>query len=173
MHPTDLLLALQDEGLLTWPIDFEAQEPSEEDAADTLGYWFDGKDWRAGGQSFIQFGQDGTGSLFCLWMYPGLEGEPPVVFFGSEGEVGLIAANVADFTRRLCSGLVWDGYDGSWVPVDEGEIEDDDEDALDLQALRARAQEVLGVWGKGVDMKMQEAIAKQPDFKGWVAGVLG
>ncbi|QES47938.1 SMI1/KNR4 family protein [Streptomyces venezuelae] len=52
-------------------------------------------------------GQDGSGGLAALWMArPGRPlAEQPVVFMGSEGESGLVAANLSDLLWVLADGF--------------------------------------------------------------------
>ncbi|MCL1038088.1 SMI1/KNR4 family protein [Shewanella corallii] len=59
------------------------------------------------GDQFLIFGQDGSGGYAAFWLVnpdqPVLE--QPVVFFGSEGEAGLIAANFYDYVWLLANGI--------------------------------------------------------------------
>lgn len=54
---------------------------------------------------YLIFGQDGTGGYAAIW--PVREGknliEQPVVFFGSEGELGIVASNFSDYLWLLAS----------------------------------------------------------------------
>ena len=86
-------------------IDFEPYQEftSRGDVQD----WF--KVW-TGNQSsecddYLIFGQDGTGGYAAIW--PVREGksllEQPVVFFGSEGELGVIASNFSDYLWLLAN----------------------------------------------------------------------
>lgn len=57
------------------------------------------------------FGQDGTGGYAAFWLVrPDAElTEQPVVFFGSEGELGLIAPDLAGYLWLLAGG--WGPYE--------------------------------------------------------------
>lgn len=59
------------------------------------------------GSEFRVFGQDGTGGLAMFWTVR--EGadlvDQPVVFFGSEGAVGVVARDLAAFLWLLADGL--------------------------------------------------------------------
>lgn len=59
------------------------------------------------GKEFRIFGQDGSGGYAALWLVR--QGSPvleqPVVFFGSEGELGVVASNVHDYLWLLAGGL--------------------------------------------------------------------
>ena len=62
---------------------------------------------------FWGFAVDGAGGEYVLRYSPELEGEPPVVFLGSEGEIKMLAANMEDFLNRIadditfCAGWIW------------------------------------------------------------------
>ena len=99
--------ALCEKEIISWPIDYEPYHPTNEELSETLGHWFGSDKWSKSGDSFLQIGQDGAGSLFCLWFYPVLKEEPPVVFLGSEGESSLVASDTSDFIRQLSSGKLF------------------------------------------------------------------
>ena len=94
------------------------------DYADGAGYDFEPyteflpesetRDWmriwsqdRADGSQFLVFGQDGTGGYAAIWrVRPASELlEQPVVFFGSEGAVGMVARNFAEYLWLLAGGI--------------------------------------------------------------------
>ena len=56
---------------------------------------------------FRVFGQDGTGGLAAFWLVRRDEAllEQPVVFFGSEGELGVVAASFGDYLWLLAMGM--------------------------------------------------------------------
>jgi hypothetical protein len=70
--------------------------------------WF--KAWtgnpNADGSKFWIFGQDGTGGYAAIWNTIEENGllEQPIVFLGSEGELGVIAQNFSDYLWLLASG---------------------------------------------------------------------
>ncbi|ANS63189.1 hypothetical protein SLINC_0965 [Streptomyces lincolnensis] len=88
-------------------VDFEPYDAfdSAEETTDWLRQWTGNHD--ADGQAYRVFGQDGTGGLAALWCVRA--GRPlveqPVVFLGSEGERGVVAANLSDFLWLLADGL--------------------------------------------------------------------
>lgn len=103
-------------------IDFEPYEEFLSD--DETVHWF--KAW-TGNKSIektdlLVFGQDGTGGLAAIWNIapdsPILE--QPVVFFGSEGELGVIAKSFYDYLWLLASGH--GPYEAVTYPDDETEI---------------------------------------------------
>lgn len=88
-------------------IDFEpySEFMSAEDTQAWIRAWtgndsLDGKEYRV-------FGQDGTGGYAAFWMTRA--GKPlleqPIVFFGSEGEVGVVATCFADYLWLLAGGV--------------------------------------------------------------------
>jgi hypothetical protein len=70
--------------------------------------WF--KAWtgnnNADGSNFWIFGQDGTGGYVAIWNTQEDKDllEQPIVFLGSEGELGVIAQNFSDYLWLLASG---------------------------------------------------------------------
>jgi len=87
-------------------IDFEPYDallPPEENAM-WIRAWTgdDGID----GAEYRVFGQDGTGGYAALWVVrpDAALSEQPVVFFGSEGELGVVARNVDDYLWLLAGG---------------------------------------------------------------------
>lgn len=88
-------------------VDFEPYDEflSAEDTADWIRAWtgnpeLDGAEYRV-------FGQDGTGGYAALWLIR--DGQPltaqPVVFFGSEGELGVVARDLGDYLWVLAGGF--------------------------------------------------------------------
>jgi hypothetical protein len=92
---------------------YEFHNLSKEKTGSEMDHWLDSKKWRDSDSALIQFGQDGTGGMFCLWFYSGLVGEPAVACFGSEGTAINVADNITEFAKRLSLGD--DLYlDGVW-----------------------------------------------------------
>jgi hypothetical protein len=71
------------------------------------------------GDAFKIFGQDGSGGYAAFWMVrPGKPvTEQPVVFFGSEGELGVVAADFNDYLWLLAGGV--GPYEAVAYPDDE------------------------------------------------------
>ncbi len=86
-------------------IDFEPYQQfmSQEEQAEWLVAWTGNKNARL---QLLIFGQDGTGGYAAIW--PVNEGKPildqPIVFMGSEGQVGVVAACFSDYLWLLASG---------------------------------------------------------------------
>ncbi|CAM5688043.1 SMI1/KNR4 family protein OS=Streptomyces canus OX=58343 GN=AQI96_38090 PE=4 SV=1 [Streptomyces canus] len=88
-------------------VDFEPYDAfdSAEETTDWLRHWTGNH--QLDGDAYRVFGQDGTVGLAALWcVRPGQPlVEQPVVFLGSEGERGVVAANLSDFLWVLADGL--------------------------------------------------------------------
>lgn len=88
-------------------IDFEPYQEflSPEDNASWIQSWTGNKSLN--GSEYRIFGQDGTGGYVAFWNVrkkkPLLE--QPVVFFGSEGEIGIIAKDFYDYLWLLAGGF--------------------------------------------------------------------
>jgi hypothetical protein len=76
-----------------------------------------GEEWSTGGpkawtrnpdaeREFAVFGYDGSGGMVAFWLVnPGAIVNQPVVLLGSEGEVGVVASDLADFLYLLAGGV--------------------------------------------------------------------
>lgn len=88
-------------------IDYEpyAEFLSAKEATDWIRSWTGNGE--LDGDAFRVFGQDGAGGLVALWLIrPGRAlVDQPVVFFGSEGELGVLATELAGFLWLLADGL--------------------------------------------------------------------
>jgi hypothetical protein len=101
-------------------IDFEPYQ--EFMAREEVQDWF--KAWTGNPNAicddYLIFGQDGTGGYAAIW--PIQEGktllEQPIVFFGSEGELGVVASNFADYLWVLAGNL--GPYEAIAYPDNEG-----------------------------------------------------
>jgi hypothetical protein len=88
-------------------IDYEPYD--EFDSAEETTGWI--RAWTGNdeldGDAFRVFGQDGTGGLAAFWLVR--PDEPlvrqPVVFFGSEGETGVVATGLGEFLWLLAGGV--------------------------------------------------------------------
>lgn len=90
---------------------------------DTL-FWF--RAWTGNNEieqtNSLVFGQDGTGGYAAIWnIVPNVPLlEQPIVFFGSEGELGVVAKNFHDYLWLLASGH--GAYEAIAYPDDETPI---------------------------------------------------
>lgn len=88
-------------------IDFEPYRKflSGEEATDWLRSWTGNRSVSA--DNYRIFGQDGSGGLAAIWTArpdkPLLE--QPIVFFGSEGELGVVASCFGDYLWLLAQGV--------------------------------------------------------------------
>ncbi|WP_176732554.1 SMI1/KNR4 family protein [Streptomyces sp. MnatMP-M17] len=78
---------------------------SAEETTEWLRAWT--RNGEVDGDEFRVFGQDGTGGYAAIWLTrPDRPlADQPVVFLGSEGEAGVIAADLAGFLWLLADGL--------------------------------------------------------------------
>jgi len=87
-------------------IDFEPYETflSAEETGDWFQAWTGNSD--VDGDSFLIFGQDGTGGYAAFWRVRDNEDllAQPIIFLGSEGELGIVSQNFSDYLWLLASG---------------------------------------------------------------------
>jgi hypothetical protein len=59
------------------------------------------------GHEYRVFGQDGSGGYAAFWCVRAEQAilEQPIVFFGSEGDLGIVASNFADYLWLLAGGI--------------------------------------------------------------------
>ncbi len=107
-------------------IDFEPHPrfQSADDNAVWLRAWTGNE--RVTGAEYRVFGQDGTGGYAALWLVrPGADLlDQPIVFFGSEGELSVVASRFADYLWLLAAGVgpyeaTCYGADGARAPQPE------------------------------------------------------
>lgn len=88
-------------------IDFEPYQElqSAEDNIEWIRAWTGNLELT--GAEYRVFGQDGTGGYAAFWLVrPGAPLlEQPIVFFGSEGELGVVAARFTDYLWLLAGGI--------------------------------------------------------------------
>ncbi|VVO86191.1 hypothetical protein [Pseudomonas silesiensis] len=148
-----------------WPHDFEFSETSDDELTEAFGYWFGGHRWANSGDTFVQFGRDGTGSMFLLWYYPDLNAPPPVVLLGSEGERCLMATDIDDFIRQLGSGQLF--FNETWSEPLPNEI-----DEMDWCELRRTIHEKYGLGDEPPEKIAEKARLTHPDFPRWVESMI-
>lgn len=108
------------------------------------------------GSEYRIFGQDGTGGLVAIWVTRPDVGllEQPVVFFGSEGEVGVVAYDFADYLWLLAAGI------GPMEAVEYGA----DGDAKPNASLMTLAQENAAAAKKTAAEVLERARNAYPTF---------
>ncbi len=88
-------------------IDFEPYQElqSAEDNASWIRAWTGNRE--LDGAEYRVFGQDGTGGYAAFWLIrPGAALlDQPIVFFGSEGELGVVASSFVDYLWLLGGGI--------------------------------------------------------------------
>jgi hypothetical protein len=88
-------------------IDFEPYSKflSAKDTREWIQAWTGNK--TLDGADYKVFGQDGTGGYAVIWLvHPSQDLlEQPIVFFGSEGELGVVAVSFAEYLWLLAAGL--------------------------------------------------------------------
>ena len=88
-------------------IDFEPYQKflSNKETDDWLRSWTGNQSVDAG--CYKVFGQDGTGGLAAIWTVQSGRSllEQPIVFFGSEGELGVVASCFDDYAWLLAQGV--------------------------------------------------------------------
>lgn len=140
-------------------MDYEAYDEFEsaEDTTSWLRSWTGNDD--LDGDAFRVFAQDGTGGQVASWRArPGRPlAEQPVVFFGSEGEVGVVAASLGEFLWLLAGGV------GPMEVVQFGS-----ERGVPHDGLRAIAEEHSGIEPRTPAEVLAAARAEFPDFAGTV-----
>lgn len=144
--------------------EFELGNPDESDS--NLGSWLGAlpKD----GSRVVVFAQDGTGSLFGVWLRPehaDVE-TAPVIYLGSEGETAVLAKDPRAFIELLGSAMTFDGHAGTFFSMDD----DEDEEIGELRKRAASfAKRTLGLakLRKPAVIKA-EAEAAYPGLQAWV-----
>jgi hypothetical protein len=87
-------------------VDFEPYPEfiSPEDNANWIRAWTGNSD--LDGSEYRVFGQDGTGGYAAIWLArDGDLAEQPIVFFGSEGELGIVARHLGDYLWLIAGGF--------------------------------------------------------------------
>ncbi|MDX8049616.1 hypothetical protein SK571_09520 [Lentzea sp. BCCO 10_0798] len=149
-----------------WEYDEKADEPSPgnidyepydefEPAGDTTDWirsWTGNKD--LDGTEVRLFGKDGSGGLAVLWLVrEGPLTAQPVMFFGSEGEVGPVATNLGEFLWLLAGGV------GPQEAVEFGA-----DSGVPNEELRAVAEKYSGTEPLTPAEVLARAQAEFPDF---------
>lgn len=150
---TDIEFPFDDEKLGS--IDYEPYP--EFDSAEETTSWV--RSWTGNtaldGNAFRVFGQDGTGGLVACWLVRAGRplAEQPVVFFGSEGEVGAVATSLGEYLWLLAGGV------GPMEAVQFGA-----DDGVPHDALRAVAEAHSGIDPRTPAEVLASAKAEFPDF---------
>jgi len=88
-------------------IDFEPYDSfySENDTSEWIKAWTGNEDLN--GNEYLIFGQDGTGGYGAFWLVRKTKDLllQPIVFFGSEGELGVVAQSFYDYVWLFAQGV--------------------------------------------------------------------
>jgi hypothetical protein len=88
-------------------IDFEPFDNfySEEETAEWIKAWTGNEELN--GSEYLIFGQDGSGGYAAIWCVRDTDDllKQPMVFFGSEGELGVIAQSFYDYVWLFANGI--------------------------------------------------------------------
>jgi hypothetical protein len=100
-------------------IDFEPYDSfySEDDTSEWIKAWTGNEE--LDGSEYLIFGQDGTGGYAAFWCVRETDNllQQPIVFFGSEGELGVVAQSFYDYLWLFANGL--GPYEAVEYPNDE------------------------------------------------------
>lgn len=164
--------------------DYEIALSSEEDLRAVLGEsWFRDADWNEPGYRFLHLGHDGTGGEVALWLRPGDERSPPVVFFGSEGGTGVLAPSPDAWVKALAYGPAILEYADVETATSRLSIEENEYLAADADpAQKTEAEEHLDAYRRATiarfgslppfDELVAVDEADQRELKEWVTAVL-
>lgn len=88
-------------------IDFEPFDNfySEEETSEWIKAWTGNEELN--GNEYLIFGQDGTGGYTAFWCVRETDDllQQPIVFFGSEGELGVVAQSFYDYVWLFANGI--------------------------------------------------------------------
>jgi hypothetical protein len=158
--------------------DCQPSTDSESEIEELLDVKLNSKRWRDSGHSFASVAADGCGGQFVAWCKPG-ETDTPIVYLGSEGEWGVVAARPPGF-------LQWAAHSAGarylspysepafveWAE-DEGilrAILDDGDEVEKQAALAAQAafREALGLEVRPLPSLNAELEPLRREFQAWV-----
>jgi hypothetical protein len=113
---------------------------------------------------FRVFGADGSGGLLAFWLVEAGKplAEQPIVFLESEGAMGIVARNLADFVVMLADGV------GPYELVSYGTSS-----AEPIPSVRAIADEMPGTKGRHAIDVIRDANKAYPDFEAWMRELRG
>jgi hypothetical protein len=108
------------------------------------------------------FGQDASGGLAALWLVR--EGRPlleqPIVFFGSEGERGVVASTFCDYLWLVAGG--YGPYEAVCDPPS------DDAPRRNLPEVRALAERYARSHQQSPRAVLAAAVSQFPDFDQYI-----
>lgn len=142
-------------------IDFEPYEEflSASETSDWFQAWTGNPE--ADGSCFRIFGQDGTGGYAAFWVQADQANliEQPIVFLGSEGELGVVAKNLSDYLWLLASNH--GPYEAVAYPDESRPSNPDFAKFAEMKSSSPR---------KSISAILAEATSAYPNFTEWVRG---
>jgi hypothetical protein len=146
-------------------IDFEpySEFQSADANASWIKAWTGNKDLTAA--EYRIFGQDGSGGYAAFWLNHPSVGllEQPIVFFGSEGELGVVAVNFADYLWLLAANI------GPYEAIAYGA----EDPGMRHAAFEAFADSHAAAEKKSAAAVLANAKAKHPDFESTIRALCG
>jgi alkanesulfonate monooxygenase SsuD/methylene tetrahydromethanopterin reductase-like flavin-dependent oxidoreductase (luciferase family) len=155
-------------------MDYEATIESDEQLAVTLGYWLGDENWREQtDHRFVHLGIDGTGSQVAAWMRPEEDGPPPIVFFGSEGGVGVLTATPLNWALLIAHAPWLNEYPSDGGPARAVALDDVDDDGAEALAdYRDAVTERFGELPSFDDLTSDIDDLNEA-FEQWVSDIVG
>ncbi len=136
-------------------IDFEGFDEflPESETQEWFKAWTGNAD--ADGSPYLIFGQDGTGGYAAFWLTRRSASllDQPIVFFGSEGELGVVARNFSEYLWLLAGG--YGPYEAICYLIEERAV---DRNLVDFAAQHSQASKL------SVAEALLAARAEYPDF---------
>lgn len=143
-------------------IDFEPYEVfnSKDDTAHWIKAWTGNES--LDGSEYLIFGQDGSGGYVAFWLTKETDDllNQPIVFFGSEGELGVISENFGDYVWLFAQGI--GPYDAVAFPSLEGKK---------IDKLSKFARESFPSHEDIPKQIIHKARARYPDFEKMIQGL--
>ena len=152
-------------------MDYEATLQGDDEFRDELHeYWFAGDGPEDRGYRFVHLGHDGSGGQFAAWIKPGSP-QIPVVFFGSEGGVGVMVSSLERWPAVLTHApWISEEHDepSSVTDVVSSALEDGDEEALEaLERYRVAYTERFGP-APALSELLTGLGELNDEFRGWI-----
>ncbi|WEV50131.1 SMI1/KNR4 family protein (plasmid) [Acinetobacter sp. ESL0695] len=144
-------------------IDFEPYQNfmSKSEASQWLKSWTGNN--QADAASLLIFGQDGTGGYAAFWMV-NLDKEildQPIVFLGSEGEIGVVAKDFNDYLWLLAQNH--GPLESIEYPKDTSKINN-----IFLNFAKQNSKSI----SRPVSEILSDAQNSNPNFKGWIESLI-
>ncbi|ENW83752.1 hypothetical protein F909_00418 [Acinetobacter sp. ANC 3929] len=144
-------------------IDFEPYENflSEKETNKWLKAWTGNSEVK--GDSLLVFGQDGTGGYAAFWLINKEQDilKQPIVFLGSEGEIGVVANNFDDYLWLLAQ--KHGPFEAIYYPENSKKV---NQAFLDFakKCSKSEYREVLEI--------IKDAKNTHPDFETWIESLI-